>query len=172
MIWQWHLRNDPKSYRNWYKNWKNWHCIFPPGKQAATTPSAIWNPTSCSIRIPIQALRQLRLRWAQRSWIRRQSQTPFHCFFGLPRALGVVWFRAWFAHLPRVSLPWISGAGKHRIYSAPALRVWEKWSGRDICLNVWTPYRHQRKYVFLNDISATCPTNTHIQSMAYLQRVR
>lgn len=34
------------------------------------------------------------------------------------------------------------------------------------CLNMWTPYRHQQKYIFWIGISATCPTNTHIQIMA------
>lgn len=44
-------------------------------KQEATTLSSIWDPRFCSIKIPIQVLRQLRLRWAQRGWIRRESQT-------------------------------------------------------------------------------------------------
>lgn len=50
----------------------------------------------------------------------------FSVLLWAPTAAAVVWFRAWFAHLPRKTLPWISGAGKHRIYSSPALRAWWK----------------------------------------------
>lgn len=179
-------------------------------KHEATTPSSIWDPKSCSIKIPIQALRKLRLRWAQRGWMRRESQTlltrqrsedsalaasatgsykssqalikpwtgkpntqsaagllhwglqtPFQSCFGLPQLLQGLVCSSSKAKSPLNQWGW-----KAKDFFSTCSESLMKIMRDRHCLNEWTPYRHQCKYIFWNGISATCPTNTQIQSMA------
>lgn len=181
-------------------------------KQEATTPPSIWDPTSCSIKIPIQAWRQLRLRWAQRGWIRREIQTlltrqrsedtglaasasgsykwsqalikpwsyrsitqsaagllhwglqtSFQSCFGLPKLLWSCDLVGSLIIQGQVS-PELVVLENKSLFSTCSEGLMKIMRDRH-CLKVWTPYRHQSKYIFWNGISATCPTNVHIQSM-------